>query len=141
MEEYPGDYFQSLKHRLKQIFCCCFTDLSRHNQGGSTSDHLKPRLLRSSSQWVKSRVDFPEFKDKCRNLVSRMSTRRRANSADFRYDQLNYALNFDKGDDDRDLDEFPLRNFSARLPPLMSGTTPAPDVVAQTGTTEITAFS
>ncbi|KAA8525531.1 hypothetical protein F0562_007386 [Nyssa sinensis] len=72
---------------------------------------------RSPSTWLRSRAhELPEIKGKCRNLISRMGRHRR-NSADFSYDPLSYALNFDDGaaDDDRD-DGSPVRNFSRRLP-------------------------
>ncbi|KAK8597908.1 hypothetical protein V6N13_095302 [Hibiscus sabdariffa] len=86
----------------------------------------------STSTWLKS----PDFKDKCRNLINRIGhgpgghrrshshcvgrqsqSGRRRHSADFRYDPSSYALNFDEGCDGSQLDNFPLRNFSARLPP------------------------
>ncbi|GAB4832744.1 hypothetical protein Ancab_006761 [Ancistrocladus abbreviatus] len=108
----------SFKHRVKQTLCC-FRNVHSQQQGGLAAvDHPSPRLLlRSSSQWVKSRAqDFPELKYKCRNLI-RMGSRRRAHSSDFGYDPLSYALNFDEGGEDGEVDEFPLRSFSSRLPP------------------------
>ncbi|XP_022756504.1 protein SHORT-ROOT 2-like [Durio zibethinus] len=103
-------------------------------------NHNKPRLSRtSSSTWLKS----PELKDKCRNLINRIGHGHgpghrhshnnghghhghghgRRHSADFRYDPSSYALNFDEGCDDSQLDEFPFRNFTARLPPSPTATT------------------
>ncbi|GMH20587.1 hypothetical protein Nepgr_022428 [Nepenthes gracilis] len=144
MEGYPGDYSPSLKQRLKQTLCCCFRN---HHQGGSAAGHLTPGLRRSSSQWASSRSqEFPEFKEKCGSLIGRMCSRRRSHSTDFRYDPLSYALNFDEGEDIRETDEFPLRNFSARLPqspatPSPQPPGPAPDAVATPIPRKITAYS
>ncbi|KAJ4953587.1 hypothetical protein NE237_030419 [Protea cynaroides] len=104
----------SLKHKLRSTLClsCCFGN--RHH--GQFEDEDKPRLIRASSTWLKSRAhEFPEFKEKCRNVISRMGKGRR-HSADFRYDPLSYALNFDDGSDHIQNDEFPLRNLSSKLP-------------------------
>lgn len=105
--------FSSLKHKIKSTICfsCCF---SRREVLVSSP---KQRLFRSSSAWQKSSTrDLPDIKEKCRNLISRIGRHRKNNSADFRYDPLSYALNFDEGFDDAGDVEFPLRNFSARLP-------------------------
>ncbi|KAF8389172.1 hypothetical protein HHK36_025865 [Tetracentron sinense] len=73
-------------------------------------------MTRSTSMWLRSRAhELPEIKEKCRNVISRFSKSRRQ-SPDFTYDALSYALNFDEGSDDSQFDEFPFRNFSARLP-------------------------
>lgn len=96
----------------------------------NNSHNNKPRLSRSST-WRRA----PELKDKCRSLINRIGSHNgqaaghgsghhhshghghgRRHSADFRYDASSYALNFDEGCDDSQLDEFPRRNFSARLP-------------------------
>lgn len=109
----------------------------------------KARLSRiSSNNWLKS----PEIKEKCRNLINRIGNGHgpghrhshsqsnghvnghnhgRRHSADFRYDPSSYALNFDKGMEDSQLDEFPYRNFTARLPPSPS---PAPSTSTSTST-------
>ncbi|KAF8393090.1 hypothetical protein HHK36_021331 [Tetracentron sinense] len=97
----------SLKNKLKSSLSCCF----RSGRREVLESEEKPRLIRASSTWIRSRAnELPEIKEKCRNLISRMGKSRR-NSADFRYDPLSYALNFDESH----VDEFPLRNFSARL--------------------------
>ncbi|KAK9280244.1 hypothetical protein L1049_013931 [Liquidambar formosana] len=101
-----------LRQKLKSTICfsCC---LSRHEALEPLS---KSRTIRSSSTWLKSTArELPEIKEKCRNLFPRIGKSRR-HSADFKYDPLSYALNFDEGYDDSRIDEFPLRNFSARLP-------------------------
>lgn len=58
---------------------------------------------------------MPEIREKCRSLISRIG-RTRKHSTEFKYDPLSYALNFDVGCEDFLIDEFPLRNFSSRLP-------------------------
>ncbi|XP_057968339.1 uncharacterized protein LOC131157900 [Malania oleifera] len=106
----------SLKHKLKSSLClsCCFRSARRETLD-SPSDE-RPRLIRASSSWLRSRAqDLPEIRDKCRNIMSRIGRSRRQ-SHDFRYDPLSYALNFDEGFEESYDDEFPLRNFSARLP-------------------------
>ncbi|GAB2275408.1 hypothetical protein Dimus_010170 [Dionaea muscipula] len=119
-----------MKHSISNS--CCFRN-HRHGDDSSPSAAAlhrqsdapdKSRLIRSASTWIRSTK--PEIKDKCANLLSRIgkgcgggaATRRSYTNktAHFRYDPLSYALNFEDDDGSR-LDEFPLRNFSARLPP------------------------
>ncbi|XWS17041.1 hypothetical protein CRYUN_Cryun33cG0033600 [Craigia yunnanensis] len=107
------------------------TPLPTPSPSHGDNNHNKPRLSRtSSSTWLTS----PDFKDKCRNLINRIGhghgpghrhshSHGRRHSADFRYDPSSYALNFDEGSEDSQLDEFPLRNFTARLPPSPTATT------------------
>ncbi|XP_022131639.1 uncharacterized protein LOC111004768 [Momordica charantia] len=75
---------------------------------------------KSPCSWFKSTAaEFPDLLDRCRYLVARIgrgSRRRYHASPDFTYDSSSYALNFE--DDSRYDDEFPLRNFAARLPRL-----------------------
>lgn len=123
------------KRKPTLYLSCCFRNNNNTNrnheilESPSSDDSSKPRLsLRSPTSWLKSRThhlhlphnhnhEFPEFKDKCKNLFCKIGRGRR-HSADFRYDPLSYALNFDEGtSDDNLVDEFPLRNFSSRLPP------------------------
>ncbi|XP_043702122.1 uncharacterized protein LOC122652446 [Telopea speciosissima] len=105
----------SVKHKFRSSLCfsCCFGN-GQHEQ---LDDVDKPRVVKASSEWLKTRAhEFPEFKEKCRNLIFRMGRGRR-HSADFKYDPLSYALNFDEGtDDDHQNEELPLRNFTSRLP-------------------------
>ncbi|KAL4323678.1 hypothetical protein GQ457_11G017890 [Hibiscus cannabinus] len=86
------------------------------------NNHDSPRQSRTFPPCLKS----PELKDMYRNLINRIGSghlrnhsfgHNRRSSADFRYDPLSYALNFDQGWDDSQYDEFPYRNFTARLPP------------------------
>jgi len=105
----------SLKYKLKSSLCfsCCFS----HNR-------VKPRIVRSSSLRTHNRnhnhnntrsIDFPHLKEKCTNFISRIVHHRRRHSADFHYDALSYALNFeDDANDEKSVND--LRSFSARLP-------------------------
>ncbi|XP_039131888.1 myosin tail region-interacting protein MTI1-like [Dioscorea cayenensis subsp. rotundata] len=74
---------------------------------------------------------LPEIGDRYRTFVSRMSQNhhRRRHSGDFRYDPLDYALNFDDGGDADDAylagDLSKYRNFSSRLPAFSSSATAA----------------
>lgn len=110
----------SFKEKLRSSFCffCCF----HHHHHAS----VKPKLVRSSSLQNKpSRTyDLPHLKEKCNKFISRIGRHHRRHSADFHYDALSYALNFEDEaiDDKRPAGDF--RNFSARLlpspPPRMS---------------------
>ncbi|XP_058111383.1 uncharacterized protein LOC131254704 [Magnolia sinica] len=115
MEE-EGDRHSSLKQKIRSSICfsCCFRSGSGKEE--SQEQDERPRLIRASSSWLRSRVqDLPELKEKYRNAISRMGRSRRQ-SGDFRYDPLSYALNFDEGSEEFDADEFRFRNFSSRLP-------------------------
>lgn len=49
--------------------------------------------------------------------MSRMGRHRRHSSAEFSYDPLSYALNFEDNDhDSSEAEEFPMRSFASRLP-------------------------
>lgn len=117
----------SMKEKIKQFLCftCCFTTNRRAESSSSTTTKHPLFLIRSSSQWIKSRasVDLPEIKHKCRNLLGRIGNstgkqnhRRRRSSADFSYDPLSYALNFEEETCRNDDDDFTIKNFAARLP-------------------------
>jgi hypothetical protein len=104
----------SLKYKIKSSICfsCCF---SHHR--------VKPRIVRSSSLRTHNHnhnnssrsTDFPYLKEKCSNFFSRITHHRRRHSADFHYDALSYALNFeDDANDDKSVND--LTSFSARLP-------------------------
>ncbi|KMT19001.1 hypothetical protein BVRB_2g030970 [Beta vulgaris subsp. vulgaris] len=103
----------SLKHKLKLILasCCNFSD--------SDEDDIKKNLEHSDkshtlSAWLKS--ELPSIKViSAKIFAGKLGRNRRANSVEFGYDPLSYSLNFE--DDDSHLDEYPLRNFSSRLPP------------------------
>ncbi|XP_030949914.1 uncharacterized protein LOC115973815 [Quercus lobata] len=145
----------SLKQKLKSSLCCFHSHSQRDdNSVNYSSDSQEPRLYRSTSMKLKPQRCLashdalipPELKDKCKNLMSRIGAggggggggggrHRRRHSADFKYDPLSYALNFDEGENDdgygygygygncngngvpsRDSADVPLRNFASRLP-------------------------
>ncbi|XP_010440693.1 PREDICTED: uncharacterized protein LOC104723961 [Camelina sativa] len=131
----------SLKKKLKSRFCIagCFRTTNHHHdvpddmpsspttpsaatEKSTQSPHgggiktKSPRLTRTLSK----------SHEKCRSLIHRMGggvsgvgghgKHIRRHTADFHYDPSSYALNFDKGDEGDNINRFPLRNFSARLP-------------------------
>ncbi|XWS27130.1 hypothetical protein CRYUN_Cryun26dG0089600 [Craigia yunnanensis] len=117
-------------HHQRTALSASTTPRSTPSPSPKANVHNKPRLSTTSSSTLKS----PEFKDKCRNLINRIGhghgpghrhshNHGRRHSADFRYDPSSYALNFDEGCEDSQLDEFPFRNFTARLPPSPTATT------------------
>lgn len=114
----------SLKHKLKQSLCfsCCFR--RRHGQGHHLPLHHSPPSPSDNNPtviWFKTKGPHDhsllEIKEKCRTMLGFSGVKhKRHSSAEFRYDPLSYALNFEDGFDYDD-DEAPLKNFSARLPP------------------------
>jgi hypothetical protein len=106
----------SLKQILKSSLCCFRRTHHRHHHlhdDESQSSEPMARLSRSASL-----QKLPELKDKCRNFISRIGATRnhhRRHSADFKYDALSYALNFEDDGGRRSAD-FPPTNFSSRLP-------------------------
>ncbi|KAL9281197.1 hypothetical protein AtEden1_Chr5g0117601 [Arabidopsis thaliana] len=129
----------SLKKKLKSRFCIagCFRTTNHHHHDNIPDDlpsspvttekstqsphgggmkNKSPRLTRTLSK----------SHEKCKSLIHRMGggvggvgghgKHIRRHTADFHYDPSSYSLNFDKGDEDDNIDRFPLRNFSARLP-------------------------
>ncbi|XVF88233.1 hypothetical protein PTKIN_Ptkin19aG0033600 [Pterospermum kingtungense] len=140
----------TLKQKLKSSLCLSWLRHHSENIAPSPStstpfatpnpsprDNNNPRLSRiPSNSWLKS----PDIKDKCRNLINRIGhgpghrhsrshshipshNHGRRYSADFRYDPSSYALNFDRGMEDSQFEEFPYRNFTARLPPSPTAST------------------
>lgn len=121
----------SLKNKLKSTLCItgCFRTTNHHRDipdrpssspvtpSGSPRNGIKtksPRLTRTLSK----------SHEKCRSLINRIGggvvpgpgKHIRRHTTDFHYDPSSYALNFDRGDEDDNVNRFPLRNFSARLP-------------------------
>ncbi|XP_040996254.1 uncharacterized protein LOC121242476 [Juglans microcarpa x Juglans regia] len=115
----------SFKQKFKSSLFC-FPKSPHHHRGETVTSSVekKPRLVRSNSLWTKSRPegsdhhhDIPEPKHRCKNFISRMGSGRkhaRRHSADFKYDALSYALNFEE--EDARSEDFPYRDFTARLP-------------------------
>ncbi|CAA2952901.1 Hypothetical predicted protein [Olea europaea subsp. europaea] len=115
-------YSPSLKNKLKQSLCfsCCFGRRRGHHHplnslppSSFVSDD-KPKVI-----WIEPKgqpdLFLSDVKMKCRTMLGFSGTKhKRYSSAEFRYDPLSYALNFEDGCDDDD--EVPLRNFTARLP-------------------------
>ncbi|XP_076892893.1 uncharacterized protein LOC143544752 [Bidens hawaiensis] len=96
----------SLKDKIRHLFClaCCFTSSRRETLPPSTKRPLFP-----STQWIKS-VDI---RHKCHSLFTPINHRRRRSSADFSYDPLSYALNFEE---DAGEEDDPVMGFASRLP-------------------------
>lgn len=115
--EYDQDHSPSFRRKLKtSIFCgssCCNRDEDDESKALEPSEHNNKKVM----TWLKS--ELPEIKGLFSLKIGR--NRGRRNSADFRYDPLSYALNFDHDDSRIDeLDQYPLRKFSSRLPPFPS---------------------
>ncbi|KAH7860374.1 hypothetical protein Vadar_012726 [Vaccinium darrowii] len=112
MEEEQSSTTASLKNKLKQTLC-------PSNKNNNNDDCLR----------------LPEIRNKCRDLINRISFhRRRCSTVDFKYDPLSYALNFDDGGFNDDyhyerIDEAaPLRNFTAGVPRLPIKTVAKPGI-------------
>ncbi|KAE9462653.1 hypothetical protein C3L33_05449, partial [Rhododendron williamsianum] len=105
MEEEQSNTSPSLRNKLKQTLCLsyCFPNNNNSNRREA-------------------------LENKCRDLINRIGRhlqRRHCSMADFKYDPLSYALNFDEGDFNEDYERLaaaaPRRKFSAKvsaLPPL-----------------------
>ncbi|KAH0989509.1 hypothetical protein GBA52_000992 [Prunus armeniaca] len=108
----------TLRHKRQSRSIClpaCFSSMSTHpfDVLQSEGDHC--------NNCSRSRSPLPEIKDRCLNLISRISGgarpgrgRRRYGSADFSYDPSSYALNFED-DTSRADDQLLFHGFSARL--------------------------
>ncbi|XP_065001335.1 uncharacterized protein LOC135645647 [Musa acuminata AAA Group] len=107
----------------------CFTSCFRPVAGCDGGDPESPYgeraarpLIRSPKSWIRSKAhELPDNCCKCRALVShcRWGRHRRHHSADFRYDPLSYALNFDEGsqgESPASAEQLRYRCFSSRLP-------------------------
>ncbi|KAG7543391.1 hypothetical protein ISN45_Aa07g033100 [Arabidopsis thaliana x Arabidopsis arenosa] len=131
----------SLKKKLKSRFCIagCFRTTNYHHHNipdDLPSSPMTPATTEKSTQsphggGIKTKSPrltrtLSKSHEKCKSLIHRMGggvtgvgghgKHIRRHTADFHYDPSSYALNFDKGDEDENIDRFPLRNFSARLP-------------------------
>uniref|UniRef100_A0A7C8ZD22 Uncharacterized protein n=1 Tax=Opuntia streptacantha TaxID=393608 RepID=A0A7C8ZD22_OPUST len=112
--EYEQDNSPSLRRKLKTtFFCASGHEYSKVLEGSSDNNNPTIRL----STWLK--LELPEIKGLFSGKIGR--NRHRRNSAEFSYDPLSYALNFDHGESRMD-HQYPLPNFSSRIPP-----SPAPE--------------
>lgn len=108
-------------HKLKSSICCFHGSQQDDLLVLESPSKMSPRSS-SPCSWLKSTAgEFPDLLDRCRYLLARMGrgrTKRYLGSLDFTYDSSSYALNFE--DDCPDAaDEFPFRDFNARLPPAV----------------------
>ncbi|KAF7153979.1 hypothetical protein RHSIM_Rhsim01G0050100 [Rhododendron simsii] len=103
MEEEQSNTSTSLRNKLKQTLCLSYCFPNNHRREA--------------------------LENKCRDLINcigrHLQRRRHCSMADFKYDPLSYALNFDEGGFNEDYERLakaaPRRKFSARvsaLPPL-----------------------
>ncbi|KAG5629681.1 hypothetical protein H5410_001398 [Solanum commersonii] len=106
---------RTTKHRKSSSVSCFLSSTSdqiSHDSPSSSSPN-------ETSKFKKSHHHFPEIKEKCKNIMNRFGRHRRHASADFTYDQISYAKNFEDNDETNfdDTEDFPQRNFISRLPP------------------------
>ncbi|KAJ8533510.1 hypothetical protein K7X08_006834 [Anisodus acutangulus] len=133
----------SLKTRRKtsSSISCCFINSHRRSDLFESS----PSPTRFSSCWFRNKIthdhNSPEIRGKCKSFIHRMGRQRRHVSADFSYDPLSYAMNFeDEETSFDDYEDFPARNFAARLPlsPPSKGKMPISNMLRQDMDHELT---
>ncbi|GFZ08326.1 hypothetical protein Acr_20g0001340 [Actinidia rufa] len=124
MEDERETAYLRQQRRKKMSLSCCFhsRNLDTYADVSAASSPSVGKLspIVSPSSWFQSKGgDFPETKGKCRrsNFISKIGGRhaRRHHSADFSYDPLSYALNFDEGGQGAS-ENVHIEKFSARLP-------------------------
>ncbi|PSS11187.1 hypothetical protein CEY00_Acc15460 [Actinidia chinensis var. chinensis] len=124
MEDERETAYLRQQRRKKMSLSCCFhghnLDTSAYDSTASFPSVGKLSPIMSPSSWFRSKGgDFPETKGKCRrsNIIHKIGGRhaRRHHSADFSYDPLSYALNFDEGGRGGSEDGH-IEEFSSRLP-------------------------
>ncbi|CAH2079459.1 unnamed protein product [Thlaspi arvense] len=130
----------SLKKKLKSTLCIagCFRTINHPHDISdrpSSPTTLTEKSTQSPHGVVKTKSPrltrtLSKSQEKCKNLINRIGgggvvggggvpghgKHIRRHTTDFHYDPSSYALNFDRGDEDENVDRFQLRNFSARLP-------------------------
>nr|KJB53953.1 hypothetical protein B456_009G012500 [Gossypium raimondii] len=123
--------YPSLKQKLKSSL-----QWLRHHNHHDHNQHISSVPITPHSTPISSPKTF---KHKCRNLITRIGhdfpnyrrnhnpnynfIHRRRRSIDFQYNPSSYALNFDNGGEDSQINEFPNRNFTSRLPRSPSAAT------------------
>ncbi|KAL6985218.1 hypothetical protein U1Q18_018596 [Sarracenia purpurea var. burkii] len=112
-DERDTAYLRQRRMKSSMSLSCCFSGHNRrfdsYDSSLSSPDLGKLSPILSPSSWFRPKgqdQQHQENKSKYRSLMPRMGRRR--HSADFSYDPLSYALNFDEGSSDDD--------FSSRLP-------------------------
>ncbi|KAI3442183.1 uncharacterized protein J3R85_001505 [Psidium guajava] len=101
---------------------CCFRDGDYEAAASGCDDGSRHRAARSPRSWLLStaqELPLPEIRHKCRSLIARIGRCRRQGhvaAPEFGYDPTSYALNFEDERSWESGEEFPARNFSARLP-------------------------
>ncbi|KAJ0989525.1 hypothetical protein J5N97_007881 [Dioscorea zingiberensis] len=93
------------KFRVSAFFSCCF-------QGAASSEDADDRPA-SSFSWL--RAIAPEIRDRRRSIISRFRMPR-FRRGDFRYDPIDYALNFDEGNYNSGGDGVRCQGIVSRLP-------------------------
>ncbi|KAL9674014.1 hypothetical protein QQ045_030278 [Rhodiola kirilowii] len=98
------------RHKSRNLlgFACCFAPQEVAHDSLVAAEADSPSSL-SSPKMI---AEFTEMKEKCRNLMNRFGKTTRRHSADFSYDPISYALNFE----DARSDHLPLRDFPATPP-------------------------
>ncbi|XP_030467284.1 uncharacterized protein LOC115686203 [Syzygium oleosum] len=107
------------------LFCCFHGGHATAYHEAATSDcgdgHRR-KAARLPCSWLRSTAEelpLPEIRHKCRSLIAQIGRCRRQGhvaASEFGYDPMSYALNFEDDRSRESDEEFPARNFSARLP-------------------------
>ncbi|KAK3021241.1 hypothetical protein RJ639_047513 [Escallonia herrerae] len=113
----------ALRHRRKKSSMSLSSCFHRRrgsfdsSSSASSAPLPSPNLKSPPPSWLRSKAhELPEFRGKCRSLMSKMGRHRR-HSSDFSYDPLSYALNFEEDDHGvAETEEAPFRDFASRLP-------------------------
>lgn len=114
-----------LKRRLRPSVCyfCCFTV---REDGGYNENHSRTPIIRRICCWILPLArKLPEIRDQCLRLGGRSKRKVGHSPAEFSYDPLSYTLNFEDNWSREEDEEFPLRNFLARIPATPDRTTQA----------------
>lgn len=129
--EHDTSSLRTRRGKTSSSLSCCFNSHRRSDLFESL-----PSPSKLSSCWFRNKTthDHNEIRGKCKSFIHRMGRHRRHVSAEFSYDPLSYAMNFE--DDETsfdDYEDFPARNFAARLPlsPPSKGKMPKSNILRQ----------